>query len=114
MSEIPERMVSRLITARPFSSRASVRLAALITGGELSTMVISDRASDTLPPASVTVRRTCRWPRSEQSKVVRFRLRVTGPQLSKLPASTSARVMEAWPLASSSRFRLRARATGGV
>src|SRR5687768_9335845 len=86
----------------------------LIVGGVLSTTVTVAVHWLLLPLASVTVSVTVFGPLLAQVKVLGLTVRESIPQLSLLPLSTSAPVIEALPLASSAFVMFLHTAVGGV
>ncbi len=73
----------------------------MAVGATLSSTVTTALAVASFPLLSVTVRSTLFVPTFEQSKSVWLKAKDAIPQASSEPLSTSAVVMEAFPLASS-------------
>jgi hypothetical protein len=85
-----------------------------ITGGVLSTTVTVAWQVAVLSAASFTVNVTLLAPLLAHVNELGFTVRETMPQLSLLPLSTSAAVIEAFPLPSSATVMFLQTAVGGV
>ena len=97
LSEEPLLMSDAVIVAEPLPSRATVMSRQIAVGAILSSTVTIAVQDEVLPVGSVAVRVTLLLPTSLQLKLVWLATRLLMLQLSELPPSMSATVIDALP-----------------